>query len=358
MKIKRAFTLVELLVVIAIIGLLASISIIALNTARAKSRDAKRVADIKQISTALELFFNDMGRYPTALEFASGSIYSTSSGATTTYLANIPVAPATPDGDCTASSNTYSYTSVNNGEKYTLNFCLGGQVSSLTSGATCGTSMGLLSQDCCEVFPVQYEGGPYDADGMSTTTGGYYRTVKIGDQCWLKDNLNVGTMIAVGASQTNNSVTEKYCMNGSAGNCSIYGGIYSREEAIQYNPVAGGQGICPAGWHIPTDIEQDALDQYLTNSGQVCDGSRINDYSCNGAGTKMKVGGSSGFNAPMAGASVSGSFIAFGSGGYFWSSTVPYGSVNYGRILLLAGQGTGRYRFGNEYGLSVRCIRN
>ena len=77
-KTKKAFTLIELLVVIAIIGLLATLAVVALNNARAKSRDAKRVADIKQVQTALELFFNDKGRYPTAAEFNAGSIFSTS----------------------------------------------------------------------------------------------------------------------------------------------------------------------------------------------------------------------------------------------------------------------------------------
>jgi len=66
MNSKKAFTLIELLVVIAIIGILATVSIISLSNARAKSRDAKRVGDMKQIQTALELFFNDKNRYPTA----------------------------------------------------------------------------------------------------------------------------------------------------------------------------------------------------------------------------------------------------------------------------------------------------
>ncbi|PIS04965.1 MAG: hypothetical protein COT81_03775 [Candidatus Buchananbacteria bacterium CG10_big_fil_rev_8_21_14_0_10_42_9] len=61
---KKGFTLVELLVVIAIIGLLSTIAIVALNSAREKARDAKRVADVKQIQTALELLFNDTQAYP------------------------------------------------------------------------------------------------------------------------------------------------------------------------------------------------------------------------------------------------------------------------------------------------------
>lgn len=60
----RAFTLIELLVVIAIIGLLSSIVITSLNTARAKAADAQRMASVKQIQQALELFFQANGRYP------------------------------------------------------------------------------------------------------------------------------------------------------------------------------------------------------------------------------------------------------------------------------------------------------
>lgn len=63
---KKGFTLIELLVVIAIIGILASIVLASLNSARIKSRDARRVADIKQIQLALELYFDANGSYPAA----------------------------------------------------------------------------------------------------------------------------------------------------------------------------------------------------------------------------------------------------------------------------------------------------
>lgn len=60
----KGFTLIELLVVIAIIGILASIIIASLNSARQKSRDARRIADLKQIQTALALYFHDHNEYP------------------------------------------------------------------------------------------------------------------------------------------------------------------------------------------------------------------------------------------------------------------------------------------------------
>jgi prepilin-type N-terminal cleavage/methylation domain-containing protein len=61
---RNGFTLIELLVVIAIIGLLSTLSILALNSARSRARDAKRVHDMRQLATALEVYFDKYGNYP------------------------------------------------------------------------------------------------------------------------------------------------------------------------------------------------------------------------------------------------------------------------------------------------------
>ena len=66
-KKNKGFTLIELLVVIAIIGILSSVVLASLNSARKKSRDAKRISDIKQLQLALELYYNDNSAYPTTL---------------------------------------------------------------------------------------------------------------------------------------------------------------------------------------------------------------------------------------------------------------------------------------------------
>jgi len=67
MKSQRGFTLIELLVVIAIIGILSSVVLASLNTARTKARDARRVSDIKQLQIALELYYDSNGTYPSGV---------------------------------------------------------------------------------------------------------------------------------------------------------------------------------------------------------------------------------------------------------------------------------------------------
>jgi len=127
---KPGFTLIELLVVIAIIGLLSTLSIVALNSARAKSRDARRVSDIKQIQTALELYYNENNSYPATLTTAGMP----------DFLTKVPVAPTPNDGSCSAAANTYVYTPVTgsggitNGS-YTLTYCIGDTTGGIPGGA-------------------------------------------------------------------------------------------------------------------------------------------------------------------------------------------------------------------------------
>lgn len=150
-KHQKGFTLIELLVVIAIIGLLASVVLLALNSARAKSRDAKRLADIRQLQTALELFYNDAGGYPPATSSAPGN-----SGTVlfTAYSQTTPAAPLPPDGTCTALQNTYTYAPSGTGytgtggattvyPSYTYTFCLGAATGGMAAGTHTGSPAGI-----------------------------------------------------------------------------------------------------------------------------------------------------------------------------------------------------------------------
>lgn len=148
---KGAFTLIELLVVIAIIGILTTISVVAFQNARAKSRDAKRAADVKQIQTALELYYNDKGHYPTSAEFNTGSLFSTTTDGTTTYMSIIPVAPDQNDGDCTVEQNTFVYNVSQDRSSYTIGYCTGGTVGSMNPGPKCATPSGVSDIDCSAV---------------------------------------------------------------------------------------------------------------------------------------------------------------------------------------------------------------
>lgn len=124
MQKQKGFTLIELLVVIAIIALLASVVMLSLSNARQKSRDAKRVADIKEIANGMELYFNKNNTYPAS--FAT----LVSDG----DLATAPVAPAPQDGSCTVAQNTYTYTMIS-ASSYKVTFCLG----AVTGGFAAGT---------------------------------------------------------------------------------------------------------------------------------------------------------------------------------------------------------------------------
>lgn len=79
---KRGFTLIELLVVIAIIGILSSVVLASLNTARGKANDAKRVSDMHTIQTALQLYFNNNNRYPSSNYLGCGGWETTGSDST------------------------------------------------------------------------------------------------------------------------------------------------------------------------------------------------------------------------------------------------------------------------------------
>ena len=72
LKNKKGFTLIELLVVVAIIGILASVIMASLNTAESKARDAKRISDMQQIQTALELYYSNHGDYPPSAPGGAG----------------------------------------------------------------------------------------------------------------------------------------------------------------------------------------------------------------------------------------------------------------------------------------------
>ncbi|MDD4412638.1 MAG: prepilin-type N-terminal cleavage/methylation domain-containing protein [Patescibacteria group bacterium] len=137
-KNQKGFTLIELLVVIVIIGILATLTTVALSTARVKARDAKRISDIKQMQTALELYYNEENTYPptSALDVGKALVGAVSGK---TFMGKIPAGPNTGE--------TYTYAQINSGTSYTLGYVLEKPVNEFAAGAAIAVP-GSINNQC------------------------------------------------------------------------------------------------------------------------------------------------------------------------------------------------------------------
>lgn len=199
-------------------------------------------------------------------------------------------------------------------------------------------------------------GDPIIYDGQS------YATVAIGTQCWMAENLNIGSTTDVENDQTDNNIIEKYCNN-----CSTYGGLYQWDEMMQYVTTEPNQGVCPTSWHLPSDDEYKTLEMELGMSQSEADdtGWRGTDE-----GGKLKETGTSHWSSPNTGATNSSGFTALPGGsrissGLFavqgeyavlWSSTTFITTRRY-RVLSYNDMQVGRFKTSIPSGFSVRCVR-
>ena len=220
--------------------------------------------------------------------------------------------------------------------------------------------------------------------GTPTVTdydGNVYNTVKIGNQCWMKENLRVthyadGTDIPTGGS----SYTEPYYYDYSNHDIPLEtrGYLYNWPAAMHgaasssVNP-SGVQGVCPTGWHLPSDAEWTQLTDYVSSRPEyTCDGDMNyiakalasetgwNTYtgSCE-VGNYPSTNNATGFSAVPAGYG-SGAFNGAGDYALFWSSS-QYDSNDYAwnRYLIYHSADVYLSNYGNRFwGYSVRCLRD
>ena len=218
--------------------------------------------------------------------------------------------------------------------------------------------------------------------GAATVTdidGNTYNTVKIGNQCWMKENLRTtcyanGDSIALGTS--NSSTTSyRYNPNNNANNVPTYGYLYNWPAVMHgassssANP-SGVQGICPNGWHVPSDAEWTQFTNYVGSQTQYqCDNSSDNIAKAlasttgwNSSSTTCAVGNNpstnnaTGFSALPAGYH-GGTYEYFGINAFFWSAT-EYDVHAYFRYLGYDDADVSRYDFARGNGFSVRCVRD
>ena len=198
--------------------------------------------------------------------------------------------------------------------------------------------------------------------------GQTYRTVKIGSQTWMAENLNY---------ETGNS----YCYNDADSNCTKYGRLYTWAAAMDSvgkwstngkgcgydltcSPTYPVRGVCPAGWHLPSNDEWEALIVAVDGS--------ITEYTySNTAGSKLKsltgwetyIGITNedafGFSAFPAGYRINfGDFSLEGFSAYFWSSTEDVSNLAYLMYLDYGYGGADLGSYSKYYGFSVRCLKD
>ncbi len=221
---------------------------------------------------------------------------------------------------------------------------------------------------------------PFACGQAVTYAGESYPTVQIGTQCWFQKNVNAGTMVLGANDQTNNGTLEKYCYNNDTANCAIYGGLYQWAEAVQYqngasstaspSPAFGGniKGICPTGWHVPSDGEFCTLTTFLDASVNCL---ANNQFSGTYVGGKMKstsglwnspntgATNSSGFSALPGGyREIPGSYHTIGSTFQIWTSS-EYTTQNGIYHIYWNNNSLGqRSTNSKHYGFSIRCLKD
>ena len=214
---------------------------------------------------------------------------------------------------------------------------------------------------------IQNETGSF----IDSRDGQEYQWVKIGDQIWMAENLNIGIMINGTKGQTNNGTIEKYCYKNNESNCDVYGGLYQWDEMMGYTSSSSSnpsdvRGICPTGWHVPSDDEWKQLEMYLGLSQTEADGTGWRGID---EGNKLKStsgwysGGngtnSSGFFALPGGyRDYDSPFHAVGNEGNWWSSTKGSSNYVYNRGLSYSHALVYRNDYKKSHGFSIRCLRD
>ncbi|MDR0516105.1 MAG: hypothetical protein LBH25_03585 [Fibromonadaceae bacterium] len=234
---------------------------------------------------------------------------------------------------------------------HTEKFCYNSKI-----GNFCGINPQEYDPDLYQCKPSINGNGIFLKQGITDSRDGEtYEAVLIGTQIWMAENLN---------HETNDGSSRCYGDNtggDSQNRCGTYGRLYNWNTA---NP-SGVQGVCPSGWHLPSDAEWNVLMKFVEPS---CS----DNANCAGAGTKLKA--TSGWNAhatygdgtddygfsalPGGIGYTTGYFGGVGGDGYWWSASEYDSGSAYNRYMVYIGEDA-YYNYNNKDGLfSVRCLQD
>ncbi len=207
--------------------------------------------------------------------------------------------------------------------------------------------------------------------GVTTVTdydGNVYNTIGVGNQCWMKENLR-STHYSDGEPVAHQSLSG----NMYNGNRYAWGAVMRYASSSMSNP-SGVQGVCPTGWHVPSDAEWTPRTGHLSSQSQYVCGSDNTSIAkalasttgWNSSTTNCAVGNDqsannvTGFEALPAGAYGSNIHNLSGNGAYFWSATAGSGSNGnaYNRALYYDNATVDRINDSMSRSCSVRCLRD
>ncbi len=199
--------------------------------------------------------------------------------------------------------------------------------------------------------------------------GNKYRTILIGEQCWMKENLkstrySTGESLEDGRNVTNISgdYSSRYFFNyqNLDGWANIVGRLYtyySATKGIEGNDNTAVQGVCPDGWHIPSDDEWKELEFFLGMSDE--DLNLVGKRGTDQANELKNIKGACGFNALMSGfREMEGEFESINTAAFFWTSTYNGNQTAWYRALWEESPYVYRYGHNANMGFSVRCIKD
>ena len=172
-----------------------------------------------------------------------------------------------------------------------------------------------------------------------------YPTVHIGSQCWLAANLDHGVPVLSSVMQRDNCTREKYCFNDNLANCTSFGGLYQWDEMMQFEETEGIQGLCPPGWHVPSENDWNTLFSFYVNSAF--------------AASPLLYTGYSGFNALLAGVRLVNSGWAYnGFATHLWSSTRRGQYKAWAHAMNNRDHSVSYYPSSRSNAFSIRCLKD
>jgi uncharacterized protein (TIGR02145 family) len=183
-----------------------------------------------------------------------------------------------------------------------------------------------------------------ECSGVTDFDGNTYSAVEIGTQCWMGSNLNT-------TSDANGVAISRWCCD-----CNQYGGMYEWSTVMNGSSADGAQGICPDGWHVPSDADWFDLESYvdssLTNANYI-------GWSSTTIGDDLYLGGSTGFDWTTGGFSSNGGGCNYDYDriGY-WTSSNNSSTDAVSRFFNTGLSGSNRDMRSKNYGFYIRCLRD